>query len=821
MKSYRQFKEILDRYGIDFKERNNAFYNDILLVLYHYKNKSSRQKYIAQQIKEHKYTVADTFIDEVASLEEMDGFGSFSLKFINEVLEQVDQQGKTYHEALESLGYFSKYVGMPAYDYLPPLEPTEKDIKWLQNHLQYFQRSHIFYQPMISPKVKRVVAVLRKLINEIIKRYGHIDEIRIETARELNSEREEKRIKEAQSKNKKKNDDAKRFLEANNLKISGKNLDRAKLFIEQGKCTCLYSGTTITLDEAFDENETEVEHFIPRSVIWINAYKNKILVKKEANQNKIDQSPVSYLKSIGEWENFKGRVQSSFMDKQKKEWLSNEENIENVMAEEYWRDRYMNDTNTAIKVIQKYLNHYLYPAQKEEYRKDEQRHIFSVSGRAINELKHLWGISEVMPKNEEGKKDRMTNYHHTLDAFAVALCSPTAINTLHNHFKKKENKFKNKAQKEKLENSVPVSKDGISVVTYFKEMVKQYEENRRYVCPYNKRKTNMKGFKDSNLKLYITQDPTDKSKEILAEMEKVYIDQSLLSKKVNGFDKPRNDKEVLKEIASIQDRLDRQKQGGIIAAIEIYASELLELRTNIQENKKEIDALEKKKKTSKNAEAHNEKIEDQIKVSKQKGKELSERMKSLQCSFEVKGGKRQIVRALNLPKSKVELTKADAMIFPKREGEKITRLTVQKFRSALNEKEPFVVKMNELNSTLNVQLFSSTEKGQVVGLNFFSSISNDFPTRINERYKDAKLDNNDCLVLYKNDLIKVTDYRKNKIEYFIFNGGGNVTGSNNQVSVRNINHSIDAPNISIGVNNKNNKEVCRIDIDFFGNIREV
>ena len=79
--------------------------------------------------------------------------------------------------------------------------------------------------------------------------------------------------------------------------------------------------------KAFDENETEVEHFIPRSVIWINSYKNKILVKKKYNQNKASQHPISYLQSIGQWENFKGRVTKKYMAFEKKDWLSKEEII--------------------------------------------------------------------------------------------------------------------------------------------------------------------------------------------------------------------------------------------------------------------------------------------------------------------------------------------------------------------------------------------------------------------------------------------------------------------------------------------------------------
>lgn len=824
IEAHRKMLEVLNKYDIDFKVKDNSFYNEILLELYYFKNKSSREEHISQILQKYGINLNNDFLEDISSLEGVDGFGSFSLRFINEILEVMNNENKTYYEATNSLGYDSLYVGMPKYDYLPPLEPAEHDIKWLKEKLPYFKKEHLFYQPMIAPKVKRVLSILRKLINELIEKYGHIDEIRIESARELNSSKEEERIKENQKKDKKKNDDAKKFLEANNIKESKKNIERAKLFIEQGKdgCLCLYSGELITKDEAFDENETEIEHFIPRSVIWINSFKNKIIVKKKANQDKSNGHPISYLSSKGQWEDFKGRVQNSFMDKKKKAWLSDENIINSVMEKEHWQDSFLNDTRTATKTVAKYLNHYLYPKQK-EHNKDGERYIFSVSGKAISELKYIWGISDIMPKNEDDKKDRDTNYHHTLDAFTVALCDNTAINTLHSYFKQKENKYKVKAQKEKISSNLPISTDGINIVEYLKGLVKKYEENKLYVCPYNKRKTNMKGFKDGNLKLYITKDPKT-NKEILAEMEKVAIDKSLLIKKVNGFDKDRSDNEVLKEVESIQKRLDPNKQQKIIPAIKMYADELLRLRNELKSIEKEIKPLDEKKKVSKAKQEENIELDNQIQELKSKKQTISKAMDSLKCSFTTKKGKRQIVGSLNLYKTKIEQSKADAIIFPNRKNNKIERLTIDNFNKAIYSKELFIAKANE--STLNVQLFNTESKGQVVGLNYFSSIANNVSTKINERYKNEKLNSDNCLTLYKNDIIKVHN-KELQDEYFIFNGGGNVAGSNNQLTIKNINkNSFEKVNRKGEVNNIKEDNispgkgtiVSKINIDFFGNI---
>jgi len=821
IKSHRKILDILRKYEIDFSGKDNDFYNEVLLILSYYKNESSRKEELYKLIEKYKFNLDEELINDFSLLENIDGFAAFSLQFTNEILELMQKKSKTHHEALETLGYYSKYIGMPKYDYLPPLEPTKKDIEWLEDHLEYFKTSHIFYQPMVSPKVKRIIGVLRKLINEIINKYGAIDEIRIEGARELNSKNEQEKIDKNQAKDRGKNKEAINQLKAYKVKESSKNIELMKLFLEQQE-KCFYSGEPITIDDIFDENEVEVEHFIPRSVIWINSYKNKILVKKKYNQDKGSSHPIKYLKSISQWQNFKGRVQASKIAKNKQEWLTNEEIINSVMNKEHWQDSYLNDTRSSVKTIQKYLNHYLYPNEN-TYAKGEHRAVYSISGRAISELKYMWGIHEVMPKNEYAKKDRITNYHHTLDAFTVALCSNSAISTLHNFFLQKENSYKNKALKEKLHDAIPHSEDGINIVEYLRSIVEKYEKNQFYVCPYNKRKTNMKGFKDGNLKLYVAED----TKEILSEMQKVSIDSGLLEKMVGGFPKSRSDAEVIKEKESIQSRLDYIKQNKILKALDIYVDRLLELRLNIANTEQEIKSLNGTKLTKKDANLNGE-IDIKILPLKEEKSFLELELKNLKCRYKVKNGKYQVVKSLRLYAQKITETKADAIVFYTREKNKIERLSVESFKNALEKKEPFVIKANE--STLDVKLFN-TQKGQKVGLEYFSGIANkNIGIKINSKNQELVRNAHEVLTLYKNDIIKVNNIKTGIIEYFIFNGGGNITATNNKVSIKNINKNNFIKKDKKGTVKFTNEDnitpnattiISRVKIDFFGNIIEV
>jgi len=86
------------------------------------------------------------------------------------------------------------------------------------------------------------------------------------------------------------------------------------------------------------------------------------------------------------------------------------------------------------------------------------------------------------------------------------------------------------------------------------------------------------------------------------------------------------------------------------------------------------------------------------------------------------------------------------------------------------------------------------------------------------------------LTLYKNDIIKVFYTKEARAEYYVFNGGGDIAGGNNKVSVKKINRRTFTTTNKKGVV-KVSKEgtitpnsttvVSKVTIDFFGNIEEV
>ncbi|PLY07314.1 MAG: type II CRISPR RNA-guided endonuclease Cas9 [Arcobacter sp.] len=778
IKLHKQILEIFIDTNIDIFEKHRDLYTKILEKIHYFVNKDQ----IVKEIKkvDIQNILDDETIDKLSKVDKgnKESYASFSLLFVDELLAKM-KEGKSYQDSLTEIGYFRKYLDIKPYDYLPPLNPSLNDIKWLKKNVKNFKVEHLFYQPLVSPNVKRVISILRKLVNDLTKKHGKIDQIIIETARELNSKKEEDKIKESQANSRKEIKEAEKLLKANKYEITNKNIERVRLFTEQ-KAKCLYSGNPMTIEDALDETVSEVEHFIPRSKIWINSYKNKILVFKKYNQNKSDKHPIIYLRSKNTWEDFIERVKENITNKSKIFWLTDEENINKNWERENLEDRFLNDTRSATKIIANYLEHYLYPKQNEHGKDETNSNIIRVTGKAINELKRLWGVNKVQPKNENDKKDRTTNYHHTIDAIVISLLNSSAKKALNDFFKQNEDGFKTKAILENLSSRFPKTKNGVSLVDFVKEKVTKYENNELYICPMIKKRDNIVGFKDGNIKLY-----WDEKKKEFCQLDKHEISiKSILFKKEGQNEKERSDNEVEKFVDELVNKLDLQKQNNIKEAILNYKENLLLTRTKIKSLEEHIKGLKgnlpNKKDYIDTPETLD--IKEQMKVL-DKEKQTQNEIQNEPCYFLTNKRQKQIIRNIKI-KTK-EASKVDSIIITdKAKTSRVQRLTKDIYDELKSNDTPFVAKLND--TTLNVDLYN-TIKGQVIGLNYFSSIKNDMSPKIYKTKIPLIKDFEDKITIQKGDLIEIENLKDNTKKYYVFNGGGKISAGNNKLVLKSIN----------------------------------
>lgn len=520
-----------------------------------------------EQKKENLYKklslyLSDKEIEILATLD-FKGFGRLSLETMRSMIPLM-KNGSTPYEAKKECG-FTLATNTQQINFLPPLNCDKKYIEeeLIKKVPSLDIESFIpFYDAMGNPVVSRVISVLRKVINQIIKDYGIPERIVIEMARDYNSVKEKKEIDQAIKKNNKLNNDLKKEIENNGFESNIKNIEKYRYWKEQ-KGYCLYSGVKIPIQELFSEN-VEVEHVLPRSKVFINSNKNKIVVFKKENQNKSNLYHYEYLKKNHQWNDFctlvKGLLKDKFLPNNKGNWLLRED-FTNIS-----KDSYLNDTKYATRLISKYLEYYLYPSE-DIHRTGFNRAIFSVNGKATSFFRKHWGLQNV---NED--KDRSNHYHHAIDAIVLASITPKMINNISSFFKAKE-------QHKKVKFDMPYDNFRKDI----SDLIEQYQKNEKFVYHYQKIKKNVIAYDNPISTVVINGKEFERKRKNLFEF---------IENIKKEFNKPKNkltlDMTIDLEIAKI---IDNSTDKFIVNTIKDKIVEILELENkinNLNSYKKEI-----------------------------------------------------------------------------------------------------------------------------------------------------------------------------------------------------------------------------------------
>lgn len=452
------------------------------------------------------------------------GFGSLSIETMNEIstcminsITKDQWQIIEPYEAKKRCG-FTKSKNTIPFTVLPPLE---MDSNYME---KIFPKVYPYVKPegftpfrndAINPRVKRILAELRKLVNFLIKKYGKVpDRIVIETARETNTKADAKRIRKNQKADKNRNDAIKQF--KGDLRKDGELFRKYKLWFQQNK-KCAYSGGDIF---ECDIASCEIEHAVPQSIFFTSRDKNLLLVKEKQNQNKGNQFHIQFLEGqeSEKWKAFVARINNSNMSPAKKAWLTNVDIVEKVKGMSL--DRYLDNTKHASVAAMKYLRYYLYPSE-DIHGTGSTNSVMSINGEATALLrKSVWKFPYV--------KDRETHYHHAIDAITIAAVSHKTKDIIQKHFKEIELKKKDKKEAEKSPYAEPINK----IVQRVEE---EFASNKRYVSHSTKYSFNQRGHEATTIgipksfKGNVTKNTPTQNKKSL---EKVFI--SFFGKETNN-----------------------------------------------------------------------------------------------------------------------------------------------------------------------------------------------------------------------------------------------------------------------------------------------
>ena len=354
-------------------------------------------------------------------------YGSLSHKALTKVLPLMKEKRIRYATARKELygEELQERAAGKAVDYLAPVKEALGAVR--------------------NPTVERTLTEMRKVVNEIIRRYGKPECIRVELARDLkrgrkdrekifmnNKAREKDRIK-AEEKIRKEmnwNKDA---------KITKRDVLKYRLWEECGG-VCPYTGKSIDLRTLFAEaSPVDIEHIIPFSISLDDSFGNKTLCYAEENRNvKRNRTPFQAYGRTDRWNGILERVKKfrSFSAGRKLELFKQEE-IKLDAAE----SRLLNDTRYISKLALRYLDA-LYGAVNGNDAKGKKR-VQIALGDTTAWLRDAWNLNTVLLSADEQrkydaqsgqvdvvKKNRDDHRHHAVDAVVIALTSPAVVKNL-------------------------------------------------------------------------------------------------------------------------------------------------------------------------------------------------------------------------------------------------------------------------------------------------------------------------------------------------------------------------------------------------------
>lgn len=286
-----------------------------------------------------------------------------------------------------------------------------------------------------NPVVLRTLTQARKVVNEIIRRYGSPARVHIETARELGkSFKDRKEIEKQQESNRKERERAIEFFREKFPNFVGEpkynDILKMRLY-EQQDGKCLYSGLAIDLSRLDEKGYVEIDHALPFSRTWDDSLNNKVLVLGSENQKKRNQTPYEYLRGAENseaWREFVAWLSGCRFSLKKKQLIQTAK-LDNKTEQDFLK-RNLNDTRYVAKFFVQFVKENLRLAEtgnmgyqvsdideNQYWVECRKERVFAPSGQITAKLRGLWGLKKVREDNDR---------HHALDAVVVA-CSTVSM----------------------------------------------------------------------------------------------------------------------------------------------------------------------------------------------------------------------------------------------------------------------------------------------------------------------------------------------------------------------------------------------------------
>ncbi|WP_404812571.1 type II CRISPR RNA-guided endonuclease Cas9 [Capnocytophaga canimorsus] len=420
---------------LDGKDFENQASYQLWHLLYSYEGDDSKSgNELLYKLLETKFGFKKEYAQILANVSLSDDYGSLSTKAMRKIHPYIKEN--KFSTACELAGYrHSKHS----------LTKEENDNRVLKDSLEVLKKNSLR-----QPVVEKILNQMINLVNALLKKYRtenpnfKFDEIRIELARELKKNAEERANMTANiNKAKTEHEKIDKILKSEfGLPNPTRNdIIRYRLYeeLKANGYKDLYTNIKIPQEKLFTK-EIDIEHIIPKSRVFDDSFSNKTLSFRKTNLDKGERTAFDYIESkfgADKLEEYVARVEDLYRN--------------NIISKPKYLKLLKKESEIGDGFVERDLRETQYIAKKaKEILLQITPNVLSTSGGITDRLREDWDLVNVMKelnlpkyralgltKMEDRKygqqveviidwTKRNDHRHHAMDALTVAF-------TKHNH----------------------------------------------------------------------------------------------------------------------------------------------------------------------------------------------------------------------------------------------------------------------------------------------------------------------------------------------------------------------------------------------------
>lgn len=383
-----------------------------------------------------KFGFKPEYAQWLANISLSNEYGNLSSKAIQNIMPYL-QQGHDYSESCTLAGY----------NHSDSLTKEENENRILAKEVDLLPKNSLR-----NPVVEKILNQMAKVVNEIIKTYGPLDEVRIELARELKkTAKERKEMLENINKSTKNNEEIKKKLtkEFGIANPTKNDVIRYRLWEELSANAYqdIFRGQQIKKEDLFS-SKVDIEHIIPKSLLFDDSFSNKTITFRETNIKKGDRTGLDFITNDynADLEQYKSRI----------EMLYKNNNISKAKRNKLL----MSAKNLPDGFIERDLRNSQYISRKAQSMLFQiVRKVNVTTGSITNRLREDWnlvnvmkelnlpkyralGLTEIEKRHDVGQDNikevevitdwskRNDHRHHAMDALTVAFTTKRHVQYL-------------------------------------------------------------------------------------------------------------------------------------------------------------------------------------------------------------------------------------------------------------------------------------------------------------------------------------------------------------------------------------------------------